>query len=78
MNCTEGEIRLYGSSKSNEGTLHICINEAWGAVCMNAQWSNSETNVACKELGYSIYGIYKICLLPHEYNLHLSIFRQYF
>ena len=78
MNCTEGEIRLYGSSKSNEGTLHICINEAWGAVCMNAQWSNSETNVACKELDYSIYGIYKICLLPHEYNLHLSIFRQYF
>ena len=57
VNCTEGDIRLYGGSKPNEGILHICTNGAWGTVCLNSYWSNNEANVACRELGYTAYGI---------------------
>ena len=58
VNCTEGEIRLYGGSKPNEGILHICTNRAWGTVCLNSYWSYNEADVACHELGYSIYGLF--------------------
>ena len=58
VNCTEGEIRLYGGSKPNEGKLHMCINKAWGTVCLNSYWSNNDANVACHELGYSANGLF--------------------
>ena len=54
-NCTEGEIRLYGGSKPNEGILHMCTNGAWGTVCFNTLWAEEDANVACLELGYSSY-----------------------
>ena len=57
VNCTEGDIRLYGGSKPNEGILHMCTNRAWGSVCNNGYWSNNDVNVACYELGYTAYGI---------------------
>ena len=57
VNCTEGDIRLYGGSKPNEGILHMCTNGAWGSVCNNGYWSNNDANVACYELGYTAYGI---------------------
>ena len=58
VNCTEGDIRLYGASKPNEGILHICTNGAWGTVCLNSYWSNNDAVVACHELGYSAYGLF--------------------
>ena len=58
VNCTEGDIRLYGGSKPNEGILHMCANGAWGTVCLNSHWSNNDANVACRELGYSAYGLF--------------------
>ena len=63
INCTEGEIRLYGGSKPNEGILHICTNGAWGTVCLNSYWSNTDTNVACHELGYTTYGMFSLCYM---------------
>ena len=56
VNCTEGDIRLYGGSNPNEGILHICTNGAWGSVCNNNYWSNYDATVACYELSYSTYG----------------------
>ena len=56
VDCTEGEIRLYGGSKPNEGILHMCTNGAWGTVCYY-YWSYSDANVACYELGFTTYGM---------------------
>ena len=69
VNCTEGEISLYGGSKSNEGILHMCTNGAWGTVCLNSYWSNINANVACYELGYSAYGMLTYLLLSRFLNV---------
>jgi deleted-in-malignant-brain-tumors protein 1 len=55
-NCTNGDIRLHGSSKHNEGTLQVCSNGIWGVVCSSYYWNNQDTNVACHELGFTRYG----------------------
>ena len=72
VNCTEGEIRLYGGSKPNEGILHVCTNGAWGTVCLNPDWSENDAVVACRELGYSAYGLlhYKIIYKVVSYHMY--------
>ena len=55
MNCTEGDIRLYGGSKSNDGILHVCLNGAWVTVCGN-YFTTVDMSVACYQLGYTTYG----------------------
>ena len=55
-NCTEGDVRLYGGSKPNEGILHFCWNRAWVTVCANSYHSGMGMSVACYQLGYSAYG----------------------
>ena len=57
MNCTDGEIRLYDGSDENEGILHVCMNKVWTTVCYNSYWNAQDTRVACKELGYTQYGL---------------------
>ena len=54
-NCTEGDIRLYGSAQPNEGMLHVCVDGVWSTVCHH-YWDIRDTNVACYELGYTAYG----------------------
>ena len=57
MNCTDGEIRLYDGSDENEGILHVCMDKVWTTVCYNSYWNAEDTRVACKELGYTQYGL---------------------
>ena len=76
VNCTEGDIRLYGGSKPNEGILHICTNGAWGTVCLNSYWSNNDANVACHELGYSSYGLFNSKIFTKWFHFNY-IYRQY-
>ena len=76
VNCTEGDIRLYGGLKPNEGILHMCTNGAWGTVCLNS-WDNNDAIVACHELGYSTYGLFNsnISSIIHKmisFQLHMQ------
>ena len=50
--CTEGDLRLTGSEMENEGNLEVCHLDVWGSVC-NTDWSEANSNVACKELGFT-------------------------
>ena len=59
--CTNGDIRLIGGSNSYEGRVEICNNNAWGTVCDDF-WGTSDANVACRQLGYSDTGMYKMHL----------------
>uniref|UniRef100_A0A1X7TYN8 SRCR domain-containing protein n=1 Tax=Amphimedon queenslandica TaxID=400682 RepID=A0A1X7TYN8_AMPQE len=56
VNCTDGDIRLYGGSTPNQGMLHVCSNGIWGTVCSNRYWNSIKTDVACFQLGYYSYG----------------------
>ena len=55
--CTNGDIRLRGSTNNYEGRVEICNNNAWGTVCDDS-WSTSDARVACRELGFLSTGTY--------------------
>ena len=55
IKCTTGDLRLVGGTKDYEGRLEVCINNVWGTVCIIG-WSNQETRIACKQLGYQELG----------------------
>ena len=53
--CTLGQLRLMGGSLPNEGRVEICINNAWGSVCVD-YWGNTDATVVCRQLGYKTQG----------------------
>ena len=60
-NCSDGELRLVGSSddmeaKTREGRVEICINNAWGTIC-DTLFGSKEAEVACGQLeGFQMDG----------------------
>ena len=52
QSCSDGDLRLFEGASELEGTLHICMNNAWTAVC-NSLWNYENSNVACQQLGYN-------------------------
>ena len=51
--CRDGDIRLTGSSTLYEGRLEMCSSRLlWGTVC-NRQWTEANSRVVCRNLGYS-------------------------
>ena len=48
-------MRLVGSSVPHQGTVEVCVNEAWGTVCDNS-WNYADADVVCGQLGYPSSG----------------------
>ena len=55
--CMDGDVRLVGGVTYNEGTVEVCLNNAWGTICHN-RWSSVDASVVCGQLGYQPTGIY--------------------
>ena len=72
--CEDGELRLEGSSNSQEGRVEICINNAWGTICDN-DWNVRDGNVVCAQLGFQPFGkgfLIKFCNFVH-YSYFISV-----
>ena len=58
-NCADGQVRLFGGSTDYEGTVEICINNAWGTIS-DYGWGYNEAQTVCNALGYTTPGIKNI------------------
>ena len=57
--CSDGEIRLVGGTRLNEGRVEICMDKTWGTVCGDFLDSN-DASAICVQLEYSEFGLLKI------------------
>ena len=56
--CSQGSVRLEHTdgATSREGTVEICVNGFWGAVCDN-EWDSLDAQVVCHQLGHLTIGV---------------------
>lgn len=53
--CTNGAVRLTGGHHAAEGNIEVCYNQTWRLVS-SLRWTTSNTNVVCRQLGYTSQG----------------------
>ena len=51
FNCTNGEVKLIGGPKENEGTVQVCLNNRFGTIC-DENFNSVAAGVVCSSLGY--------------------------
>ena len=61
--CIAGEVRLTDifdnlEEDSRQGTIQICVNNAWGSVCSDHFFDNTDATVFCGQIpGFKTSGI---------------------
>ena len=54
--CRYGDVRLAGGHSEYEGRVEFCSSRPqWGSVC-NTQWTEANSQIVCRSLGYSDVG----------------------
>lgn len=53
--CTDGKVRLRGSTNELIGRVEVCVNGTWSTVC-DQDWNDNDAAVICRQLGHSSYG----------------------
>ena len=55
FSCTNGDVRLAGSSITGVGRVEVCYNNHFGTVCEDG-WGQQEASVVCSQLGFDHEG----------------------
>ena len=74
-NCTDGDIRLVGDSKTpHRGRLEICRGQVWGTVCASHLFSTNDAITICRSLGYEPLGLFTV---KSQYSSCMGIYMNY-
>ena len=57
--CCDGDVKLLGRSILSEGRVELCVSGEWKTLC-DDNWSKSEAQVVCEQLGYSHQGTLRV------------------
>ena len=58
--CEDGDLKLVGGASESEGRLEICFSQRWTTID-GGGWSYTDTEIACKELGFLTSGYIVKC-----------------
>lgn len=50
--CYAGSIRLTGGHSAAQGTVDLCIENIWAAIC-DIHWTTHDAEVVCRQLGFN-------------------------
>lgn len=48
-------MRIVGSSTPSVGSIQVCINQTWSAICDNT-WNDAAASVVCRHQGFPPHG----------------------
>ena len=54
--CTDGKVRLRGSTNYRIGRVEACVNGTWNTIC-DENWDDTDSTVICRQLGLSPHGM---------------------
>jgi len=54
--CTDGDIKLFGSTVERAGIVLVCVNRTWGKVCGGGSDPHF-ASIVCAQLGYTPHGM---------------------
>ena len=60
--CMDGDVKLVGGTSDSDGRLEVCFDQRWTTVD-GYGWTDSDTKVACRQLGLSTSGIHCFILV---------------
>ena len=70
--CKDGDLKLVGANSENEGRLEVCFDQRWGTINGDG-WTHTDTQVACRQLGYTTSGIRELVDSPFRDGTDMPI-----